>query len=41
MGAVYAALYLSPAPLSLDDLVQLVNVTYEQHDRIDRRYRLI
>lgn len=27
MGAIYGALYLSPAPLSLDDLVQEVNIT--------------
>ena len=27
MGAIYAALYLSPAPLSLNDLVEQVNVT--------------
>jgi DNA-binding transcriptional regulator GbsR (MarR family) len=27
MGAIYAALYLSPEPLSLDDLVEQVNVT--------------
>lgn len=27
MGAIYAALYLSPAPLTLDDLVQQVGVT--------------
>jgi DNA-binding transcriptional regulator GbsR (MarR family) len=27
MGAIYGALYLSPAPLSLDDLVEQVGVT--------------
>lgn len=27
MGAIYAALYLSPGPLSLDDLVEQVGVT--------------
>jgi DNA-binding transcriptional regulator GbsR (MarR family) len=27
MGALYGALYLSPAPLSLDDLIPLVGVT--------------
>lgn len=27
MGAIYAALYLSPTPLSLDELVELVGVT--------------